>query len=124
MPFLRDQIIRTVATLIVACALVSLLGLLLWDGLPRLFPHRAHDPLGAVPLVLVAMACPLHALARRAPWSDFAKACILAAAFFFWAANQFWPEHPKAMLFNDVAIVLFVIDVSLAVLGWPARVPK
>jgi hypothetical protein len=49
------------------------------------------------------------------------RAMLLAAAFLFWAANQFWPNLPQASLFNDIAIGLFVLDVFLAMVGWPAE---
>jgi hypothetical protein len=45
---------------------------------------------------------------------------MLAAAFLLWAANQFWPDSTPATLFNDLAIGLFVLDVFLVVIGWPA----
>ena len=47
------------------------------------------------------------------------KAILLAAAFLFWAANQYWPNLPEATLFNDIAIALFVLDVFLVMIGWP-----
>ncbi len=50
---------------------------------------------------------------------ELAKAILLAAAFLFWAANQFWPNLPQATLFNDIAIGLFVFDVFLVIAGWP-----
>jgi hypothetical protein len=50
---------------------------------------------------------------------DFAKSVLLAAAFLFWAANQFWPNLPQATLFNDIAIGLFVLDLFLVMTGWP-----
>ncbi len=34
-------------------------------------------------------------------------------------ANQLWPEHTAATLFNDIAIALFVLDVFLVIVGWP-----
>jgi len=54
---------------------------------------------------------------------EFAKAIMLAAAFLFWAANQLWPALPQATLFNDIAIALFVLDVFLVMVGWPAASP-
>jgi hypothetical protein len=45
---------------------------------------------------------------------------LLAAAFLFWSANQFWPESPRATLFNDLAVALFVIDVWLAIAARPS----
>jgi hypothetical protein len=107
---------RTIALVTV----LTLVPLLAWDASPKAFPDRAHDALAAIPLALIAVACLVHPIARRASLLDLAKACLLAAAFLFWAANQFWPEHPRATLFNDLAVALFVVDVFLAILGWPA----
>jgi hypothetical protein len=94
--------------------------LLLWNLAPGRFPARAHDVLGALPLAVVALACVAHQASRPWSWRDMLKASLLAAAFLFWAGNQLWPEHPRALLMNDVAIVLFVLDVVFVILGWPA----
>jgi hypothetical protein len=40
-----------------------------------------------------------------------------------WAANQLWPSLHQATLFNDIAIALFVLDVFLVIIGWPAASP-
>ncbi len=59
-----------------------------------------------------------HAFVRRVPLPELAKSSALAAAFFFWAANQLWPRHPQATLFNDIAVALFVVDVFLTLRAW------
>jgi hypothetical protein len=48
------------------------------------------------------------------------KAIPLAIAFLFWSANQLWPNLSQATLCNDIAIALFVLDVFLVMIGWPA----
>jgi len=65
----------------------------------------------------------LYQRAHRPPFREAVKAIMLAAAFLFWAANQFWPNIRQAVLFNDFAIGLFVIDVFLVIAGWPAASP-
>jgi hypothetical protein len=94
--------------------------LLVWNLVPGRFPSRAHDLLGALPLAIVAFAALAHQVARRSGWRDLVKTGLLAAAFLFWAANQLWPDYARALLFNDIAIVLFVLDVFLVIVGWPA----
>ena len=94
--------------------------LFLWDAFPGLFPGRAHDSLGAFPLALIALAYLLYERARRPAFREWVKAILLAAAFLFWAANQLWPEARRAVLWNDIAIALFVLDVFLVMVGWPA----
>jgi hypothetical protein len=94
-----------------------------WDLAPRLFPPRAHDLLGAFPLALIAIAYLVYQIEHRPPFLELVKAVLLAVAFLFWAANQFWPDSRQAMLFNDIAIGLFVLDVFLVMIGWPTSSP-
>jgi hypothetical protein len=100
--------------------MLSLVVLVVWDVGPSLFPTRAHDVLGAVPLALIALAYLVHQAVLRPGRKDLFKAFLLALAFLFWAANQLWPDLPQATLFNDLAIALFVLDVFLTMIGWPA----
>ena len=97
--------------------------LLAWDAFPRLFPVRAHDVLAAFPLAMIAFAYLVYQSAHRPARREFVKAILLAVAFLFWAANQFWPGARQATLFNDIAIALFVLDVFLVMIGWPASSP-
>lgn len=97
--------------------------LLVWDAFPGLFPARAHDFLGAFPLAMIAFAYLVYQSAHRPAPLEFVKAMLLAVAFLFWAANQFWPEARQATLCNDIAIALFVLDVFLVMIGWPASSP-
>lgn len=110
-----------VALGVLTLAVVSLL--FLWDVAPGLFPPRAHDYLGATPLALIALAYLVYQIAHRPPARDLAKAILLAIAFLFWAANQLWPDSPRATLYNDIAIALFAFDVFLVIVGWPASSP-
>src|ERR1700683_939770 len=111
---------QVVARAIALLTVITVVPLLVWDACPNLFPERAHHALAAIPLALIAVAFLVHPVARRASVSEAAKTCMLAAAFFFWAANQFWPEHPAATRFNDIAVALFVLDAFLVILGWPS----
>jgi hypothetical protein len=97
--------------------------LLVWDAFPALFPPRAHGVLGALPLFLIALAYLAYQIVRQPGRNELVKGTLLAIAFVFWAANQFWPDHPQATLYNDIAIALFVLDVFLVMIGWPATSP-
>ena len=103
--------------------LIGVALLLAWDINPGAFSARAHDALGAFPLAMVAIAYLVYQTVRRPTAMEFLKALMLAVAFLFWAANQFWPDRPEATLFNDIAIALFVVDVFLVIVGWPATSP-
>ena len=103
---------------IVTLAAVALL--FVEDAAPRLLPARSHDVLAAFSLAMIALAYMVFQLAHRRPAAELLKTTLLAAAFLFWAANQFWPNLPQASLFNDIAIGLFVLDVFFVIAGWPA----
>jgi hypothetical protein len=97
--------------------------LFIWDAFPQLFPARAHEILASFPLAMIALAYIVYQCARRPACLELIKAIMLAVAFLFWAANQLLPNYRQATLFNDIAIALFVLDVFLVMVGWPATWP-
>jgi hypothetical protein len=104
-----------------AATLISSVALLVWDRFPEFFPLRAHDYLAAFALAGIAVALLVWPNARRRADAELLKTALLAAAFLFWAANQLWPAFSAATLFNDLAVGLFVLDVFLTMVGWPAE---
>lgn len=123
---MKTRLNRTHRALPVVLAVVTLASvgvLVAWDAFPRLFPARAHDVLAAFPLAMIAFAYLVLQTVRRPARLEAVKALLLALAFLFWAANQFWPDLPQATLFNDVAIALFVLDIFLVIVGWPDSSP-
>jgi hypothetical protein len=117
---------RARRTIPVALGVITLVGVgLLFAGdlFPAAFPAGAHDFLSAFPLVMIAVAYLVYQAAHRPAPLEFVKAIMLAIAFLFWAANQLWPGLHEATLFNDIAIALFVLDVFLVMIGWPATAP-
>jgi uncharacterized membrane protein len=118
-----DRAHRAFPLVLGAATLIGVALLLAWDFNPGAFPEKAHDALGAFPLAMIAIAYLVYQTVRRPTATEFVKALMLAGAFLFWAANQLWPDRPQATLFNDIAIALFVIDVFLVMVGWPATSP-
>jgi hypothetical protein len=112
-----DQTHRRFPLVLGAIALASAAVLLAWDCVPAIFPLRAHDVLGALPLALIAFAYLAQQAVCCQSRKDLVRAILLAVAFLFWAANQLWPDLPQATLFNDIAIALFVLDVFLTMIG-------
>src|SRR6202158_4453522 len=110
---------RAIPAIAGVVTLASVGVLFAWDAFPSLFPARAHDFLAAFPLAMIALAYLVYQTAHRPPFRELVKAILLAVAFVFWAANQFWPDLHQATLFNDIAIALFVLDVFLVIIGWP-----
>jgi hypothetical protein len=118
-----DRAHRALPVALGIVTLASVGVLFVWDAAPRFFPPGSHDVLGGFALTMIAVAYLAYQVAHRPPIKDLAKAILLAVAFLFWAANQLWPGSPHATLYNDIAIALFVLDVFLVILGWPASSP-
>jgi hypothetical protein len=72
---------------------------------------------------MIAFAYLIYQTVHRPSAQEWIKAILLAVAFLFWSANQVLPDPRKATLCNDVAIALFVLDVFLVMIGWPASSP-
>ena len=102
--------LRTVPLLLATFALAGIAALLAWDVRPQLFPASAHAVLGSFPLAMIALAWLAYHTPKRASFSEWLKAALLAAAFCFWAANQCLHDAHSATVCNDIAIALFVID--------------
>ena len=118
-----DRAHRTTPVILGILTLLSVAVLLVWDFVPTRFPADAHAFLGALPLAMIAITYLLYQSVHRPPWRELVKAILLAAAFVLWAANQLWPKSALATLWNDIAIALFVLDVFLVIVGWPATSP-
>jgi hypothetical protein len=123
MYFRLDRTHRLFPVILGAVTLAGVGLLMVWDAFPRKFPAGSHDFIAAFPLAMIALAYLVYQAAHRPAGKEIAKAVMLAAAFLFWAANQLWPVLPQATLFNDIAIALFVLDVFLVIIGWPATSP-
>jgi hypothetical protein len=117
--FISDHPRRLLPLILGVVTLIDVAMLLVQDAAPRLFPALSHKFLAAFSLAAIAFAYLILQFAQRRAFADLAKAILLAAAFLFWAANQFWPNLPQAALFNDIAIALFVLDVFFVIVGWP-----
>ena len=110
----------------VILGLLTLAGvviLLALDTFSALASTSSHNALAALTLVMIAAAYLVYQSAHRPPIREWIKAVLLAIAFLFWAANQVWPDPRTATAFNDMAIGLFVLDVFLVMVGWPASSP-
>jgi hypothetical protein len=114
-----DRAHRALSVFLGAVTLAVVGAALLCDALPSLLPGKGHDILAAISLAMIAFSYLIYQAAHRPAWREFAKAVMLALAFFFWAANQVWPDPHQAVILNDLAIALFVLDVFLVMVGWP-----
>lgn len=114
---------RAVPVLLGVITMACVALLLASDAFPWFLPAGMHGFVEATPLALIAMVYLLYQSVHRPPPREWIKAILLAAAFLFWSANQCWPNPHQATIFNDIAIALFVLDVFLVIIGWPAASP-
>src|SRR5262245_23787669 len=112
-----DRAHRRLPLILGIATLIGVGVLFTCDLFPGFFRAGAHDALGAFPLAAIAFAYLLYQSVHRPPFREVVKAILLAMAFLCWAANQFWPNARQAVLLNDVAIGLFVLDVFLVIAG-------
>lgn len=124
MPTSTDQSRWLLPRVLGILALAAAAALMAWDIVPSLFRSRVHDILGVLALSLIAFSYLVHQVIFRPGHKDLVKAILFAVAFLFWAANQLWSDAPHATLFNDLAIALFVLDLFLSMIGWPAKSPE
>lgn len=118
-----DRARRMAPAILGVITLAAVAALLLTDALPLRFSVRCHDCLAAFSLAMIAAAYLAYQLALRPAPPELLKAALLAAAFLFWSANQVWPVAHQAVVFNDVAVALFVFDIFLVIVGWPPSAP-
>jgi len=118
-----DRTHRLLPLLLGLIALASAIALLIQDADAGIFPARMHDAVGALSLAAVAVAYLIYHAMRRSAGAELVKSVLLAAAFLFWAANQVWRNPRMAILCNDLAIALFVLDMFLVMAGWPSNAP-
>lgn len=102
--------------------MASVALLIACDVWPSLSP-TSHGLVEAFPLAMIALSYLVYQVVHRPPLKEWIKAILLAIAFLFWSANQFWSNPHEAIVFNDIAIALFVLDVFLVIIGWPAASP-
>jgi len=122
MPIRLDRVHRAAPVILGSVTLAGVAVLVVGDFFPA-FSNRTHDAMAAFSLALIAVAYLIYQAVRRPAHLEWVKAILLAAAFLCWSANQVWPQPHQAIVLNDVAIALFVLDVFLVMMGWPPSAP-
>ncbi len=102
-------------------ALVTAGVLLVLDLTPGFMTKTEHTFVAAAALAAIALANLVYHAARQPGLMEMVKALLLSAAFGFWSLNQLLPTLPVAPLFNDLAIALFVLDLTIIVAGRARR---
>jgi hypothetical protein len=115
MGFSPRSTLHGVPLLLAVLSLAGIVALLAWDIRPQYFPANSHAVLGAFPLAMIGFAWLARQAFQNASCREWLKASLLAAAFFFWAANQCVRDAHAATICNDIAIALFVLDLVVVI---------
>jgi hypothetical protein len=120
---MRDRVLLQFAVLSAGASLLSSLLLVVQDAAPVLTGSLRHTWLAASALLLAGIACLVLASAVRAHKKDLLMRLSLGAAFILWGIQQLLPESGVAVLFGDLVIILFVVDL-LAIIETTLRAPN
>jgi phosphatidylserine synthase len=100
--------ITSVAALLTKCALLFTVLLLLSNL--RTTTTREHAWLSSLPLALAGIAYAVLQIRMKPDGWTLAKRLLLAAAFIFWAIDQFLPPGRFAALIGDAVVSAYVLD--------------
>ncbi|MCL4421752.1 MAG: hypothetical protein M1115_01050 [Actinobacteria bacterium] len=111
-----SKTLRWASGSLLGLAVISGILLILIDADVDLSSHGLHSPISATPLLIAAALLILQALCQRS-WSTRIKLYIVAIAFLAWGLYQLFPGFSHSGDLNDLAIVLFVLDVLIMTAG-------
>jgi hypothetical protein len=97
-------------------ALAAMVTLLASDALNALSPTTMHRRAGAFSLMLMGSSFVALQLSSRRPSAEKLKPISLGIAFFLWGGGQFLPPGRLATATDTAVMVIFVIDLSLAII--------
>jgi hypothetical protein len=82
-----------------------------------------HQQAGALALMLIGTSYIALQVALRRRRGEALKGIFLGLAFFLWGAEQFLPPGPGVTAIDGVVITIFVVDLSLIIVGEVRRRP-
>lgn len=116
-PSLTGRLLRGACVLLFLLALAGIAILWVSDFLRALRFTLFHQQAGAVALILIGSSYILLQLVRRRRRTEAIKGIFLGAAFVLWGGEQFLPSGPGVTVVDSVVITIFVVDLSLIVVG-------
>jgi hypothetical protein len=119
---MRDRVVRQFAVACAGASLLSSLLLVVQDAAPVLTASLRHTWLAASALLLAGIACLGLASAVRAQKKDLLMRLSLGLAFILWGIQQLLHAGGVSVLFGDLVIILFVVDL-LAIMDTTLRTP-
>ncbi|EEF63408.1 hypothetical protein [Pedosphaera parvula] len=110
-------VFRSLCLLFLAVALVSVAGLLVFDGLNHLRMTSLHQHIGAIAVMLIGCSLIWEQLSSKDPWKEKLKLTLLGIAFVLWGGEQFLSPCPLLTAMDSMVVLIFVSDLSLVILS-------
>ncbi len=111
------KLLRIASVLLFLLALAGIVTLWASDFLHALHLTPFHQQAGAWALILIGMSYVALQLGIPRRRGEMLKGIFLGAAFVLWGGEQFLPPGPWVTAIDSVVITIFVVDLSLIVIG-------
>jgi hypothetical protein len=112
-----NKTLRWISYILLTLALAASLALLIGDAKPGLLATIPAAVISAAPLLLVGMSVLILQPIIRPRFLELLKNALLAATFLLWGIIQLMPRNNTSIRLGNVVIVLYVLDLSWAILA-------
>ena len=109
--------LRVLSTVALGFAFASAAVILLLDALHGLRPEISWRVKPALPLIGIGLSYALLQFTLPRTWKEFCLGLAVSLGFILWGAEQFVPLRWVASLMDDLVVFLFVLDLSIVILG-------
>jgi hypothetical protein len=103
------------STLLFVMALGGVVALVVTDNLHHFSDTGIHQRLDAWPLIMIGSSYIMLNIASGGSRREQIKGVFLGAAFLLWGAEQLLPPSRLAVLLDEAAVTIFVVDVSVII---------
>jgi hypothetical protein len=110
-------IFRWLSAILFISALGAVLTLLVFDTLNQLRLTPIHQHAGALSFALIGASYIGLQLSWGRRWHERIKELLLGVAFLLWGSEQFLPPSPWVTAMDTAVVLIFVVDLSLIIVG-------
>jgi hypothetical protein len=110
--FGMNQVLRSLTTMLVAIAVVCIVGLLARDVKIHVPAGFSSPIVSATSLLLIGVSFLLVQMIQRPRATELLKNAMLAAAFILWGAVQLMAQNDLSRKLGDAVIALYVLDLA------------
>jgi len=112
-----NKVFRYLSALLVVLALAAIPILLASDAANALRWTALHQRAGGLSFVLVGTSYFVLQFASPRRWNERIKAILMGIGFIFWGSAELLPAGPWITVMDTCVVLIFVVDLSLIILG-------